>query len=377
LRVAFPRLKDKLEDQDPTVVSAAVNVVCELARKNPKSYLPLAPQLYSLLTTSSNNWMLIKIIKLFGALTPLEPRLTKKLISPITSLIQSTNAMSLLYECIHTVITGGMLTPEPTGSEVDNKEDSALAKLCVSKLKLFVEDPDQNLKYLGLFALCKLLPLRPRAVTEHRDVILECLDDRDISIRMRALELISGMVTKRNVVDIVKRLLIQLVPQADSSNADEPQPAAFFPPTLLTSDNSYAKEVVTRILAFCSKNTYELISDFEWYVAVLAELAKIPRVAVGKEISEQLIDVTVRVKNVRGAAVKTSMSLLKDQVLLDSAVLELNNTDVLFAAGWICGEYSLYLADRKAAIEHLVSPTVGKLSDSVRAVFAHAALKIY
>lgn len=49
---------------DIAVVSAVVGVICELARKNPKSYLSLAPQLFKLLTTSSNNWMLIKIIKL-------------------------------------------------------------------------------------------------------------------------------------------------------------------------------------------------------------------------------------------------------------------------------------------------------------------------
>lgn len=46
------------------VQSAAVNVVCELARKNPKNYLPLAPVFFKLMTTSTNNWMLIKIIKL-------------------------------------------------------------------------------------------------------------------------------------------------------------------------------------------------------------------------------------------------------------------------------------------------------------------------
>jgi AP-3 complex subunit delta len=46
------------------VVSSAVNVICELAAKNPQNYLPLAPQLFKLLTTSSNNWMVIKIIKL-------------------------------------------------------------------------------------------------------------------------------------------------------------------------------------------------------------------------------------------------------------------------------------------------------------------------
>lgn len=48
----------------PGVQSAAVNVVCELARKNPKNYLSLAPVFFKLMTTSTNNWMLIKIIKL-------------------------------------------------------------------------------------------------------------------------------------------------------------------------------------------------------------------------------------------------------------------------------------------------------------------------
>ena len=79
LRPAFPRLKEKLEDPDPGVQSAAVNVICELARKNPKNYLSLAPTFFKLMTSSTNNWMLIKIIKLFGALTPLEPRLGKSI----------------------------------------------------------------------------------------------------------------------------------------------------------------------------------------------------------------------------------------------------------------------------------------------------------
>jgi AP-3 complex subunit delta-1 len=42
-------------------------VVCELARKNPKNYLSLAPVFFKLMTTSTNNWMLIKIIKLVSA----------------------------------------------------------------------------------------------------------------------------------------------------------------------------------------------------------------------------------------------------------------------------------------------------------------------
>ncbi len=46
------------------VVAATVNVLCELVRRDPKDYLTLAPRLFHLLTTSSNNWMLIKIVKI-------------------------------------------------------------------------------------------------------------------------------------------------------------------------------------------------------------------------------------------------------------------------------------------------------------------------
>ena len=41
-----------------------MSVICELARKNPRNYLSLAPIFFKLMTNSTNNWMLIKIIKL-------------------------------------------------------------------------------------------------------------------------------------------------------------------------------------------------------------------------------------------------------------------------------------------------------------------------
>jgi AP-3 complex subunit delta-1 len=63
----MPRFGEKLEDPDPGVVAATVNVLCEIARKDPPQYLTLAPRLFHLLTTSTNNWMLIKIIKLVRA----------------------------------------------------------------------------------------------------------------------------------------------------------------------------------------------------------------------------------------------------------------------------------------------------------------------
>jgi AP-3 complex subunit delta-1 len=64
-------VQDKLDDEVPSVQSASVSVICELARKNPKNYLSLAPTFFKILNNSQNNWMRIKIIKLFAALCPL------------------------------------------------------------------------------------------------------------------------------------------------------------------------------------------------------------------------------------------------------------------------------------------------------------------
>ena len=39
-------------------------------------------------------------------------------------------------------------------------------------------------------------------------MIMDCLDDVDDSIRLRALDLISGMVSKKTLVEIVRKMLL-------------------------------------------------------------------------------------------------------------------------------------------------------------------------
>jgi AP-3 complex subunit delta len=71
-------------------------------------------------------------------LTPIEPRLARKLAEPLTNIMNSTSAMSLLYECIQTCTIG--LT-----------ENANIIRLCITKLRLFIENPDQNCTFLCLF----------------------------------------------------------------------------------------------------------------------------------------------------------------------------------------------------------------------------------
>ena len=93
----------------------------------------------------------------------------------------------------------------------------------MQKLGVLIEDSDQNLvnfkmqilfiylqKYLGLLAMGKILQTHPKAVQAHKDIVLRCLDDKDESIRLRALDLLYGMISKKNIMEIVRKLMEHL-----------------------------------------------------------------------------------------------------------------------------------------------------------------------
>lgn len=100
--------------------------------------------------------------------------------------------MSLLYECINTVIAVLIsISNQGPGDYSSSIQVDFLIfvkrtfKLCVQKLGVLIEDSDQNLKYLGLLAMGRILQTHPKAVQAHKDIVLRCLDDKDESIRLR------------------------------------------------------------------------------------------------------------------------------------------------------------------------------------------------
>ncbi|UZJ57073.1 hypothetical protein CBS101457_006393 [Exobasidium rhododendri] len=344
LAQSLPRLSEKLDDDDTGVVSATINIICELSRNDvlyAKTFLTLSPQFFHLLTNSTNNWMLIKIIKLFGVLTPLEPRLVKKLVPPISSIISTTPAMSLLYECIHTMIIGGMLN----GSDGDN-----LAAICVEKLATFLDDEDQNLKYIALLALVKIIPTHSHLVAMHQEQIFEAMEDDDLSIRLRALDLVSGMAGRSNYKSIVEHQLEHLEPKEKvrSRTAASALQQNLLPggkglstrsaPLLTTS---YRLEIITRILNLGSLDTYSNVTDFEWYVDILIKLAYMANEAVGEEVCSQLIDVASRVRAVRPHAIAKLKQILEEYSPPQGSQGGVESEDfrLIKAAAWICGEY--------------------------------------
>ncbi|QGA17940.1 hypothetical protein EYB26_005617 [Talaromyces marneffei] len=414
LRLAWPKLKERLMDdnEDSSVIAAVMNVICELGWRRPHDFLPLAPRFFELLVDSGNNWMAIKIIKLFATLTPLEPRLVRKLLRPLIGIIQTTTAMSLLYECINGIIQGGILT-EAEGTQ----EGDEIASLCVTKLRgMVVMDADPNLRYVALLAFNRIVVSHPHLVAMQRNVIMDCLDDPDISIRFQSLELAVQMATSDTLQDIVNRLLRQLLNSkkleslqnvgddtvegldswrdtefVDSSSSTVPSQAAHDLPA------DYKTDVVTHILDICSRDNYADIVDFEWYVEVLEQLLKLlphlntnkrgqggdslnllPESDIAVRIAAELRSIAVRVKAVREKATRAGESFL---FLVDVQQVYQNAPFAYVGAlgpiAWIAGEYSQLLSFPDRILNILIGQNNKTLPRTVLILYLQAIPKIF
>ena len=337
VRVCFKRLVENLESSDPQIVSAVVGVFCELASRDPRSYLPLAPEFYRVLVDCKNNWVLIKVLKIFAKLAPLEPRLGKRVVEPVCELMRGTGAKSLMFECVRTVLT--------SLSDYGNA-----VKLAVSKVKELLVDEDPNLRYLGLQALSVAAEKHLWAVLENKEAVIKSLSDEDSNIRVESLRLVMAMVSDSNVAEICGVLVNYA----------------------LKSDPEFCNEILGSVLATCSRNVYEIIVDFDWYVSLLGEMVRIPNCQKGEEIERQLIDIGMRVKDARLQLVRVARDLLIDPALLGNVYLH----RVLCASAWVAGEYVEVAGNPFELMDALLQPRTNFLPPSIRAVYIHSAFKV-
>jgi len=277
LRTCFPKLKERLGDEDQGVLTATVNTFLELSRKNAKNYLSLVPQLYHILTNTTNNWLSIKLLKVFQLLCPLEPRLPAKMVEPLTNFLNTTKALSVEFESIRCTVR---VMPEGT----------ALMAIAMEKLQNFLNSSDRNLRFLALDLYREILD-QPQfkdklVVPNLQEKVLESMQESDTTARTVALQLLDRIVTPATFMDMVKKLM------EFSKSASSPD------------------EFVGTILRMGCRDRYALVEDFALYLLILADIARNSDSGHSTVVAEQFVDIVVRVPQVRPCGLAVALSLL-------------------------------------------------------------------
>ncbi len=79
---------------------------------------------------------------------------------------------------------------------------------------------DNNIRYVALHSLTKVVADDKPAVQRHRTTIVECLKDPDVSIRQRAMDLTYVLVDETNVKQLAREMLNYLVVAPTEQKAD-------------------------------------------------------------------------------------------------------------------------------------------------------------
>jgi AP-1 complex subunit gamma-1 len=197
---------------------------------------------------------------------------------------------SILYEAVLTIL--------------DIDADSGLRVLGVNILGKFLSNKDNNIRYVALNTLIKVVAVEPNAVQRHRNTILECLRDPDISIRRRALDLSFTLINEGNVRVLVRELL------------------AF----LETADNEFKPVMTTQIGIAADR----FAPNKRWHVDTMLRVLKL----AGNYVKEQILSSFVRL-----IATSPELQTYSVQKLFAALKEDISQEALTLAGTWVIGEY--------------------------------------
>ncbi|KAL6809940.1 Adaptor protein complex AP-1 gamma subunit [Trichoderma sp. SZMC 28015] len=197
---------------------------------------------------------------------------------------------SILYEAVLTIL--------------DIEADSGLRVLGVNILGKFLTNRDNNVRYVALNTLIKVVAIEPNAVQRHRNTILECLRDPDISIRRRALDLSFTLINESNVRVLIRELL------------------AF----LEVADNEFKPTMTSQIGIAADKYAPNKRWHFDTMLRVLS--------LAGNYVKEQILSSFIRL-----IATTQELQTYAVQKLYTNLKKDITQESLTQAGAWCIGEY--------------------------------------
>ena len=313
-----------IEDRSHVVVMNGVNLLLESMKSWP-SIKSKFTQFNSLIVKAMRNlihsvhspehsiggvtdpFLQVRLIKLLCKLTLAQP--TEETCDCLAQVSTNTDSAknagnSVLYECVKTIL--------------DLQSTSGLRVLATNIMGRFLMSRDNNLRYVALNSLLRLVKIDPLAVQRHKTTIMDCLKDPDLVIKKRALELTSVLINENNVKQIVKELIDYL----------------------LSSEPELKEAIVAKL---CSALEMHSPSK-QWSIDTLAQILSIAGSFVADEVISSTAHIISSSPELQAYSVHKLFRSLKD------------NTDqqgLVLLSVWCIGEYGDLITRSKVTFPEL------------------------
>lgn len=302
-----------VSDKNHGVLLCGISLILDMCEKNPDiipEFVPILPLLIKHLKALSSSgyapehdvigisdpFLQVKILQLlrvFGSGDNQASELMSDILAQIASNTDSSKNVgsAVLYEAVRTIFR--------------IEADSGLRVLGVNILGKFLTTKDNNTRYVALNTLLQVIEVESAAVQRHRATIIECLQDPDISIRRRALELSFALINDQNIRVLVRELL------------------AF----LETADNEFKTNLISQVAVAAEKYA----PNKRWHVDTILRTLKLAGSYAKENVLSAFIMLIITTEDLQLYAVQKLYSALKNDI---------SQEGLNIAGIWLIGEYS-------------------------------------
>ncbi|KAI9672848.1 MAG: clathrin associated protein complex large subunit [Alyxoria varia] len=246
-------------------------------------------------TGVADPFLQVKVLRLFRVLGRGDSDVSEQINDILAQVATNTDSSknvgnSILYETVLTIL--------------EIEADSGLRVLGVNILGKFLSNKDNNIRYVALNTLTKVVAIEPNAVQRHRNTILECLRDPDISIRRRALELSFTLINEGNVRVLIRELLSFLE----------------------VADNEFKPELTSQIGISADR----FAPNKRWHIDTMLRVLKL----AGNYVKEQILSSFVRL-----IATSPDLQTYSVQKLYANLKDDISQEGLTLAGAWVIGEF--------------------------------------
>mmetsp|Transcript_28079 Transcript_28079/g.53476 ORF Transcript_28079/g.53476 Transcript_28079/m.53476 type:complete len:1010 (+) Transcript_28079:139-3168(+) len=345
-----------LEERDLGVLTAVLGLLTALVAADAQRYLPCVPKCVSALNRLVCNqevptewtyyqipspWLQIKLMRCLQYFpVPEDNSVRSKLLSVLQRVLQGSEVVknvnrnnathAVLFEAISLVMY------------LDSEQE--LVVQCTALLGKFLSAREPNIRYLALENMARLaaLPEMLAAVQNHQAKIVASIQDPDISIRRRALDLMFVMCDRSNVRDLMAELLLYLT----------------------TANVSMREELVLKMAVLAER--YAL--DRLWYVDVMIEMIEKGGEFVSDDIWYRVVQVITNDDALQGYCADKMAELLRANATLDEPMVKIS--------AYVVGEFGHLSKVAPTDLLDLLRPHLTAATPATTAILLSAFTKL-
>jgi AP-1 complex subunit gamma-1 len=238
---------------------------------------------------------LLRVMRLTGAVSAAAAEVMNDILAQVATNTESTRNVgnAILYEAVQTILA--------------IRCDANLKVLAINVLGKFLRQRDNNIRYVALTTLGRVVSVDQTAVQRHRNTIVDCLKDPDVSIRRRALDLIYSLVNGSNVRVLVRELLN----------------------FLLLSDVQFRPDLTAKLCAVAERHA----PSADWYLDTVLRIMDLAGAYVPDSVTSSLVFMVGNKPALHEYAARKMYTILATGDTLDQPA------GLLQACLWVLGEY--------------------------------------